>query len=225
MRGEEGTCRAVVLIPTWTRPDVAARAAAAVWEQLGPSDLLMVVAQGSKEEIEATRRALADALGPQGGGLPEGVRFERQPEPDRCRARNRALTRTGCRYAVFLDDDSIPRAGWLDALLAPLEEGTADLVAGRLVEEPDRTWLALAAYNVGLGHLRDAQGLARQMGLNPCLWQDLKQVLPFLAKKEYYKNLTYGYARGYEPVRYVQRIREYRHILRNELASLEGEDQ
>ncbi|MFW6082355.1 MAG: membrane-bound lytic murein transglycosylase MltF [Desulfosalsimonas sp.] len=92
------------------------------------------------------------------------------------------------------------------------------------VDEPDCTWLALAAYNVGLGHLRDAQNLARQQGLDPNAWRDLKQVLPLLSKKQYYKDLTYGYARGYEPVRYVQRIREYRHILRNELASLEGED-
>ena len=87
------------------------------------------------------------------------------------------------------------------------------------VTEPDRTWLALAAYNVGLGHLRDAQRLAREQGLNPYSWGDLKQVLPLLAHKEYYKNLKYGYARGYEPVRYVQRIREYRHILQNELTS------
>ncbi|MFP4452195.1 MAG: membrane-bound lytic murein transglycosylase MltF [Desulfobacterales bacterium] len=90
------------------------------------------------------------------------------------------------------------------------------------VSEPDRTWLALAAYNVGFGHLRDAQGLARQMDLDPHSWQDVKQVLPFLAKKQYYKDVTFGYARGWEPVRYVQRIREYRHILTNELASLEG---
>ncbi|MFP4257225.1 MAG: membrane-bound lytic murein transglycosylase MltF [Desulfobacterales bacterium] len=92
------------------------------------------------------------------------------------------------------------------------------------VDEPDRAWLALAAYNVGLGHLRDAQKLARQQGLDPYSWQELKQVLPLLSKKEYYKDLKYGYARGYEPVRYVQRIREYRHILRNELVSSKGEE-
>lgn len=85
------------------------------------------------------------------------------------------------------------------------------------VTEPDQTWLALAAYNVGLGHLRDAQRLAREQGLEPYSWGALKQVLPLLSKKEYYKDLKYGYARGYEPVRYVQRIREYRHILQNEL--------
>ena len=85
------------------------------------------------------------------------------------------------------------------------------------VAEPDRTWLALAAYNVGRAHLHDAQKLARQQGLSPHRWRDIKQVLPLLSDPEYYRDLKYGYARGTEPVRYVQRIREYRHILENEI--------
>ncbi len=88
------------------------------------------------------------------------------------------------------------------------------------VKEPDRTWLALAAYNVGRGHLHDAQTLAREQDLNPYLWADVKQVLPLLADKKYYSKLKHGYARGNEPVRYVQRIREYQHILENELNKL-----
>lgn len=94
------------------------------------------------------------------------------------------------------------------------------LINGRFseeVQEPDRTWLALAAYNVGRGHLHDAQTLAREQGFNPLLWGDVKQVLPLLSDKKYYSRLKYGYARGTEPVRYVQRIREYQHILENEL--------
>ncbi len=85
------------------------------------------------------------------------------------------------------------------------------------VKDPDRTWLALAAYNVGRGHLHDAQELARRMGKNPDLWSDLREVLPLLSNKKYYKTLKYGYARGREPVRYVQRIRNYRDILENKL--------
>lgn len=85
------------------------------------------------------------------------------------------------------------------------------------VEEPDRTWLALAAYNVGWGHLMDARGLAEDMGLNPDHWRDLKRVLPKLADPAFYEDLKYGYARGTEPVRYVQRIREYKHIIESEL--------
>lgn len=81
------------------------------------------------------------------------------------------------------------------------------------VPEPDRTWLALAAYNVGRGHFRDAQGLARKLGKNSNSWIDMKEVLPLLSEKEYYKDLTYGYARGNEPVQYVTRIRDYDDIL------------
>ena len=81
------------------------------------------------------------------------------------------------------------------------------------VAEPDRTWMALAAYNVGRGHFRDAQGLARKLGKNPNLWIDMKEVLPLLADKAYYKDLKYGYARGNEPVAYVTRIRDYDDIL------------
>ena len=81
------------------------------------------------------------------------------------------------------------------------------------VTEPDRTWLSLAAYNVGRGHFRDAQGLAVKLGKNPNLWLDMKDVLPLLSVKEYYKDLTYGYARGNEPVQYVTRIRDYDDIL------------
>ena len=92
------------------------------------------------------------------------------------------------------------------------------------VKEPDRTWLALAAYNVGRGHLHDAQSLARKRGLNPFLWGDVKQVLPLLSDKKYYPELKYGYARGNEPVRYVQRIREYQHILENELNKLSNRE-
>lgn len=85
------------------------------------------------------------------------------------------------------------------------------------VPEEDRIWLALAAYNIGRGHMHDAQVLARKLGLSPHHWRDIKQVLPLLAKKKYYKDLKHGYARGTEPLRYVQRIREYQHVLENEL--------
>lgn len=84
------------------------------------------------------------------------------------------------------------------------------------VTEPDRTLLALAAYNVGRAHLHDAQVLARRQGLSPHHWRDIRQVLPLLSDPEYYRDLKYGYARGHEPVRYVQRIREYRHVLEGE---------
>lgn len=77
----------------------------------------------------------------------------------------------------------------------------------------DRLKFALAAYNIGLGHVLDAQKLAQQLGLNQNSWADLKKVLPMLSQKKYYKTLKHGYARGNEAVKYVDAIYDYRDIL------------
>lgn len=82
------------------------------------------------------------------------------------------------------------------------------------MDEPDRTWIALASYNVGLGHVKDAQLITELRGGNPYKWEDLKESLPLLRQKKWYKNTRYGYARGLEPVRYVENIRSYYDILR-----------
>ncbi len=83
----------------------------------------------------------------------------------------------------------------------------------RPVVKADRTFFALAAYNVGLGHIKDARILARRENKNPNTWRDMTHVLPLLSQKKYYKSLRYGYARGHEPVKYVQRIRAYHSLL------------
>lgn len=77
------------------------------------------------------------------------------------------------------------------------------------IPEPDRTWLALAAYNVGLGHLEDARILTQQRGGDPDRWMDVRQSLPLLAQRKWYKRTRHGYARGMEPVIYVENIRRY----------------
>lgn len=81
------------------------------------------------------------------------------------------------------------------------------------IRQSDRLFVALAAYNVGLGHIRDARILAKRLGMNEQRWEGLSEVLPLLAKKKYYQDLPHRYARGWEPVQYVKRIREYRKIL------------
>ncbi|MEC4673864.1 MAG: transglycosylase SLT domain-containing protein [Nitrospirota bacterium] len=83
----------------------------------------------------------------------------------------------------------------------------------RGVFKRDRTFFALAAYNVGLGHIQDARTLARREKKNPNKWKDMRDILPLLSQKKYYKSLRYGYARGHEPVKYVQRIRAYHSLL------------
>ena len=80
-----------------------------------------------------------------------------------------------------------------------------------------RLEFALAAYNVGMGHIHDAQTLARELNRDPYSFNDIKSVLPLLTQKKYYKNLKYGYARGNEPVHYVNSIHGYLNIiLKNE---------
>ncbi len=81
------------------------------------------------------------------------------------------------------------------------------------VPEPDRTWMALAAYNIGYAHLEDARVLAQRMKLNPDSWADVKKILPLLNKVEYYSTLKYGFARGGAPVIFVESIRTYHKIL------------
>jgi membrane-bound lytic murein transglycosylase F len=82
------------------------------------------------------------------------------------------------------------------------------------IVEPDRTWLALAAYNIGYGHLEDARVLTERHGDNPDRWQDIRKYLPLLQQKKYYSTLRHGFARGREPVQYVQNIRHFHSILR-----------
>lgn len=81
------------------------------------------------------------------------------------------------------------------------------------IPEPDRTWFALAAYNVGLGHLLDARALARGQNKDPDQWTEVKPMLERLSQPEWHKLTEYGYARGYEAVAYVTRIRSFYDIL------------
>ena len=92
--------------------------------------------------------------------------------------------------------------------LAKLQE-----MIGDDVSEPDRTLMALAAYNLGFGHLQDARILAERLGKPADTWHGVRAVLPLLQKKKYYSTLQNGYARGNEAVQYVDRIRTYHKVL------------
>ncbi len=45
------------------------------------------------------------------------------------------------------------------------------------VKEPDRTWMALAAYNKGPGYLQKARQLTQKQHRNPDLWSDVREVM------------------------------------------------
>ena len=109
-----------------------------------------------------------------------------------------------------IDDRTDPKqsifagAGYLNSIKARLPDR---------INEPDKTWIALAAYNIGLGHIEDARILTQQNGQNPDVWPDIKKNLPLLSKKKWYSKTRHGYARGNEPVRYIENIRRYHDIL------------
>jgi membrane-bound lytic murein transglycosylase F len=81
------------------------------------------------------------------------------------------------------------------------------------IPEPDRTWFTIAAYNVGFGHLEDARVLAQMDGKNPDSWADVRDELPRLADQRWYAKVKRGYARGWEPVQFVDRVQRYLTLL------------
>jgi peptidoglycan lytic transglycosylase F len=84
----------------------------------------------------------------------------------------------------------------------------------RRIREPDRTWLALAAYNQGYSHLEDARILTKRARKNPDSWADVKKWMPLLNQPKYYKTLKRGYARGGEAVILVESVRSYYDMLK-----------
>ncbi|QZA78059.1 membrane-bound lytic murein transglycosylase MltF [Deefgea tanakiae] len=132
---------------------------------------------------------------------------------------NESISPTGVRGIMMLTNDTASLLG-VDRL-NPRESilGGARYVQmmrkgiPETVPEPDRTWQALAAYNIGLGHVEDARTLALRLNINPDSWTDLKGVLPLLRKPEHFSTLKYGYARGGAPVIYVERLKSYYDIL------------
>lgn len=127
---------------------------------------------------------------------------------------------TGVRGVMMLTQDAATDVGVDNRLDAKQSiRGGADYLAGlrtRIpddVAEPVRTWFALAAYNVGLGHLEDARVITQMQGGDPDSWAAVKKRLPLLSQRKWYSKVDHGYARGWEPVRYVENIRKYYQLL------------
>jgi len=131
-----------------------------------------------------------------------------------------ATSPTGVRGMMMLTEDTADHLG-VKNRLDPKESIRAgarylndliDLIPAS-VTNPDRQWLALAAYNLGMGHLRGARAIAASMQRNPDVWFEMKQVLPLLARPSVYARLKSGKARGGEAVIMVENIRTYYDIL------------
>ena len=141
-----------------------------------------------------------------------------------------AVSPTGVRGIMMLTEDTARYLG-IDDRVDPRNSifGGAQYYARQTervadsVEEPDRTWMALAAYNVGFNHLKDARQIVEWQGGDPDAWVDISNALPLLAQREWYSRVPFGYARGWEPVLYVNNIRAYYNILQWLTANEEAE--
>jgi membrane-bound lytic murein transglycosylase F len=144
--------------------------------------------------------------------------------------RSAAVSPTGVRGIMMLTEDTASYLG-IDDRVDPRNSifGGAQYYARQTervadsVEEPDRTWMALAAYNVGFNHIKDARQIVEWQGGNPDAWVDISEALPLLAQREWYSRVPFGYARGWEPVLYVNNIRAYYNILKWLTANEEAE--
>jgi len=127
---------------------------------------------------------------------------------------------TGVRGLMMLTEDTADLMGVTDRLdpKQSIPAGAKYIVkmieaVPERIPEPDRTYMALAAYNIGYAHVEDARVLAKRLSLNPDSWADVKKTLVMLNNPEYYTTLKYGYASGGAPVIFVESIRSYQRIL------------
>ena len=81
------------------------------------------------------------------------------------------------------------------------------------IQEPDKTWFALAAYNIGLGHVENARVLTQRAKKNPDMWPDVRRHLPLLIKPEISAQFKTGPCRCGMPVEYVESVRAYYDVL------------
>jgi membrane-bound lytic murein transglycosylase F len=131
-----------------------------------------------------------------------------------------ATSETGVRGLMQLTEDTARHLGVVDRMdpqagvlaAAKYLRGLKDKLPPR-IPEPDRTWLALAAYNIGIAHLEDARVLAQKQKSSPDSWSAVSKALPLLTLPEFYETAKYGYARGGMPVAFVERVRAYYDIL------------
>lgn len=140
----------------------------------------------------------------------------------------KAKSPTGVRGLMMLTTDTAKSLG-VDDRLDPEQSimGGARYLIKMINKIPeriqgeDRMWFALAAYNIGFGHLEDARKLTQSQGGNPDKWADVRERLPLLADENWHTKTMHGYARGHEPVKFVKNIRRYYSILKWKNAEIE----
>jgi membrane-bound lytic murein transglycosylase F len=131
-----------------------------------------------------------------------------------------AVSPTGVRGLMMLTDDTAESLGVEDRLdpRQSIHGGARYFIDVRKmiparIKEPDRTWFALASYNMGFGHIEDARVFAQAAGKDPDRWDVVREYLPLLTQEKWYSQAKRGYARGWEPVQFVDSIKLYMSML------------
>ncbi|TAJ77971.1 MAG: membrane-bound lytic murein transglycosylase MltF [Gallionellaceae bacterium] len=131
-----------------------------------------------------------------------------------------ATSYTNVRGMMMLTQDTAERMDVADRL-----DARASIIAGakylhllkeslpERINDRERTWMAMAAYNQGMGHLEDARVLTAKAGLNPDVWSDVRKMMPLLSRPAYFEQTKHGQARGGEAVILVETVRLYHDIL------------
>lgn len=132
-----------------------------------------------------------------------------------------ATSPTNVRGMMMLTEDTAERMKVADRLdmRQSIEAGARylQLLRNQLplrIADEERIWLALAAYNQGMGHLEDARVLTARAGLNPDVWGDVKKMMPLLKQPEYFVQTKHGQARGGEAVIMVEKVRLFYDMLK-----------
>ena len=130
-----------------------------------------------------------------------------------------AVSPTGVRGIMMLTEDTAQHIGVDDRKDPESSIDGGALYIRQMIDRmpyiagPDRLWMALAAYNIGFSHLEDARILTQTQSGDPNKWSDVKDRLPLLEERRWFGRTRYGYARGIEAVRYVNRVRMYYDVL------------
>ncbi len=131
-----------------------------------------------------------------------------------------ATSPTGVRGLMMLTDSTARSLGVVDRLdpRDSIHGGARYFIYVRSmipkrIREPDRTWFALASYNMGFGHIEDARIFAQADGKDADKWEVVREYLPLLTQEKWYSQAKRGYARGWEPVQFVDSIKLYMSML------------
>lgn len=124
---ETGPLRITVAIPSYRRPERLAALLASLPDRLAETTDAVIDVLVIDNDPDGSARAAVD-------GTPLDLRYVHETTPGISAARNRALDECHASDLIaFLDDDEIPRIGWLSSLVGVWRRHRAAAVAGRLV--------------------------------------------------------------------------------------------